>query len=371
MFTFLIILALLILAFFIKYPHFINFLQFGLPKTDHYTAFPYKTIKALRPQLLQTSSIYPITIKNQQTLTQFKDYKTLAFLVIKNQHLLTEEYFNISFEEKINSFSASKSILSILIGIAIDQQAIKSLDQKVAPFFPELVLSEQLTIRHLLTMSSGLKWNENFLSPLSDVAIAYYTNNLWKQVKKTKSIYPPGQRFSYKCLNSILLGQIIERATNIPIYQFAEKYLWTPIGAEYNAFWTTDKYNITKTFCCLYATARDFAKIGLLLLNKGFYNNKQIVSKFYIEQMLTPATFLKDKNGDIVDYYGLHIWFTKFKGQIIPYIRAMHGQYVFILQKQNSIIVRLGQKRSLKMIDHTPDDVFIYLDAAWDIIHKT
>ena len=121
----------------------------------------------------------------------------------------------------------------------------------------------------------------------------------------------------------------------------------------------------------MYATARDFAKIGLLLLNKGFYNNKQIVSKFYIEQMLTPATFLKDKNGDIVDYYGLHIWFTKFKGQIIPYIRAMHGQYVFILQKQNSIIVRLGQKRSLKMIDHTPDDVFIYLDAAWDIIHKT
>ncbi len=363
-------LILILATIFVLNPHLLNLLRFVTSNIEHYKVFPYIHIKSHQPQPIQKSQYFPVKIPDPVLAQKIKENKTLAFLVIKDNQLITEEYFGIDQNTLIYSFSAAKSVLSVLTGIAIDKKILNSLDQPVAPFFPDLKLFPKLTIRHLLTMSSGLKWNEAFRNPFSDVIKAFFTTDLWQVVKNTKSIYPPGTQFSYKCINSILLGMILAKAAQTPLNEFIEKHLWTPMGAEHDALWITDKKGIVKSFCCLYATARDYAKFGLVLLNKGQFNGNQIVSQQYIQQMLTPASNLHDKNGDPVDYYGLHIWFTHYRGKTIPYIRGMFGQYIFILPEENAIFVRLGSKHKITTGNQTPQDAFLYLDTGYKILDQ-
>ncbi len=327
----------------------------------------YNIVKATNPKPLlrlptKSKKLDPSIIQ------KIKDSKTLSFLVVKDRQIILEQYYDSQPGSKILSFSAAKSIIGLMIGIALDKGMLHSLDQTVVTFFPELKISPKVKIRDLLTMSSGLKWNENFRNPFADVVKAYYTNDLWNVVKHTRSIFPPGKQFSYKCINSILLGLILEKASGMSLSNFTQKFLWTPIGAEFDALWAVDAHGVPKTFCCIYAAARDYAKVGLTLLNKGFFNGQQIVSSDYIGQMTTAATYLHDKQGNTVDYYGFHIWITKYNGMTVPYFRGMFGQYVFILPKKNAVIVRLGKKRVLPGFNQTPQDVEFYLSAGLQVI---
>jgi CubicO group peptidase (beta-lactamase class C family) len=301
-------------------------------------------------------------------------YETVAFLVIKHDSILFERYWNKQSPTTLsNSFSMAKSIVSLLIGCAIEEGHIKGLDEKVVKYLPNLKgsYSNRLTIRHLLSMSSASSWDESYKSPFSITTQAYYGRNLEKTTKKIEIVQQPGIVFRYRSGDTQLLASILKTATGQTISEYASEKLWQPLGAESQALWSLDhKGGTEKAFCCFNSNARDFARIGHIVLNKGTFNNNQLIPKHYIREMTTPVNYLTDDDAKMVDYYGLHWWILNYKGQKIPYARGILGQYIFVLPAQRAVIVRLGNKRSDVYRAHHPADAFTWLESALEIIEN-
>jgi len=319
-----------------------------------------------------------------------QEWGTTAFLVIKNDSLFLEKYFGDHNEKTVsNSFSAAKTIISLLIGIALDEGHIKSLDEPVGNYIPEFnnMGRNVITIRHLLLMASGLDWEESGSNPISEAAEGYFTDDLYGLVTRQLVVERPGVRFNYQSGNSQILGILLSKATKRPLSQYMEEKLWKPIGASSQAYWSMDDENgIEKSFCCFYATARDYALLGRLLLNKGNWNGKQLISKNYMDELVkTPE--LKTEEGTPNQRYGLHTWVYYNQGNPVYYFRGFRGQYIITIPKDNLIIVRIGQKReqnynipvekkndkkfldeNLDKVGHSPD-IFRYIEDGYSILN--
>jgi CubicO group peptidase (beta-lactamase class C family) len=235
----------------------------------------------------------------------------------------------------------AKSISSILIGCAIDDGLIKSVDESITNYIPELKKNglEKVTIKHLLQMTSGIKFNESYINPFGDAASFYYGLNLRKQIAKMKLKHEPGKKFEYISGNTQLLGLVLERSLRgKTITQYLQDKLWTPLGMEYSASWSIDrnKNGLEKTFCCLNARARDFAKIGRLYKNKGNWNGTQIVSQKWVDE----STKLDTTDGS-VDYYQYQWWLPTPNEDFMA--EGILGQFVYVNPSKNLIIVRLGK----------------------------
>lgn len=280
-------------------------------------------------------------------ITSFKKYlednKTVAFLIVRNDTIQYEQYFDTYTEESVvASFSMAKSVTSILIGCAIDDGLIKSVDEPITNYIPELKKKgfEQVTIKHLLQMTSGLDFNESYVNPFGDAAAFYYGRNLRKQIEKMELKSEPGKRFEYVSGNTQLLGLVLERALkNKTVTEYLQQKLWKPLGMEYDASWSLDKKKngLEKTFCCLNARARDFAKLGRLYLNKGNWNGKQIVSQKWVEE----STRVNPADGG-VSYYRYQWWIPSPNGDFMA--EGILGQFIYVNPAKNLIIVRLGKK---------------------------
>ena len=219
-----------------------------------------------------------------------EDNKTVAFLIIKNDTIQYEKYFKGYEKESIvPSFSMAKSVTSILLGCAIDDGLIKSVDEPITHYIPELIKNgfDKVTIKHLLQMTSGIEFKESYVNPFGDAASFYYGLNLRKKIGKMRLKTAPGKQFEYVSGNTQLLGLVLERSLKEKtITSYLQEKIWTPLGMEYDASWSIDrkKNGLEKTFCCLNARARDFAKIGRLYKNKGNWNGRQIVSQKWVEE---------------------------------------------------------------------------------------
>ncbi|TAJ14244.1 class C beta-lactamase-related serine hydrolase [Marinilabiliaceae bacterium JC017] len=301
-------------------------------------------------------------------------YKSVAFLVIQNDSLLYEEYWDgFHTHSHSNIFSATKSIVSLLIGAAIDEGKIQSINQKVGDFLPQFKKGKnaQLTIAHLLTMSSGSNWEESYSSPFSMTTEAYYGNNMDHLISKIHITDTPGQYFSYKSGDTQLLSHLLTEAVSMPLAHYASQKLWQPLGARTPALWSLDtKAGREKAYCCFNSNARDVARLGALVLHRGHWHDQQIISEAYINAATTPASHLLDKHNQPVDFYGYQWWIAHLDGLTIPYARGILGQYIFVIPKKNAVVVRLGHKRSWQYKDHHPVDIFNYLNAALDIMEK-
>jgi CubicO group peptidase (beta-lactamase class C family) len=279
----------------------------------------------------------------------FDQLDTKAFLVFKGDSIVFEKYLDEHKRETVsNSFSAAKTVVALLIGAAIDDGKIKSLDEKVGKYIPEFNTGgkEKITIRHLLMMSSGLDWQESGKNPLSENAESYYGNNLYGLVTRQHAIEKPGVRFEYQSGNSQLLGFIIEKATKKDLSSYCQAKIWDKIGAEKNAFWSLDKENgDEKSFCCMYASARDFGRLGKLILNKGKWGDQQVISEKYMTEMCSNPKMSTDEHVPNLRY-GLHIWSFMGEKKPIWYCRGILGQYIITIPSEDLVIVRLGQKRS-------------------------
>ncbi|RRN76259.1 class C beta-lactamase-related serine hydrolase, partial [Pseudoxanthomonas sp. SGD-10] len=269
-----------------------RFVYYNFANITDYKIFPAREIENTSQKFHfnianGTKSPEKVNIENGEI--NFDDYlqqnKTVAFLIIKNDSIQYEKYFNQYDEESIvASFSMAKSVTSMLIGCAIDDGLIKSVDEPVTKYIPELEKNGfgKVSIEHLLQMTSGLKFNEGYTNPFGDVATFYYGTNLRKAISKMKLKEEPGTHFEYLSGNTQLLGLVLERALkDKTISQYLEEKIWKPLEMEYPASWSMDrkKNGIEKTFCCLNARARDFAKLGRLYLHKGNWNGKQLISK--------------------------------------------------------------------------------------------
>lgn len=278
-----------------------------------------------------------------------KKWKTQAFLVFQNDTLLFEKYWGIHNRDTVsNSFSAGKTVISLLIGIAIEKGKIKSVEEAVGNYIPEFKENgrDKVTIRHLLLMAAGFDWEESGVNPLSETAEAYYTDDLYGLVTRLKVEVKPGTIFNYQSGDTQILAFVLKKATGKTIAELTEDWLWKPIGAGQTAYWSLDKENgDEKAYCCLYASPRDFALLGFLMLNQGKIGSKQIVPEWYMQEMVkTPP--IQTEEGIVNTRYGFQTWVYPNFGNTVHYYRGLGGQYIMVMPKTGRMVVRLGHKKT-------------------------
>jgi len=348
-----------------------------LPKIDQYRIFENRVIKAGSPIPWDTADTYNHLSMPEQYQEAFAKYGTVAFVIIKDGKLLFEEYWeDYSPQSHSNSFSMAKSIVALAIGCAIDDGYIKNVDQPVSDFYPEFpgYNGKILTLRHLLTMSAGVDFQEAYTSPFSPTTQLYYGNNLRKVTFDMKEIESPGTYFVYQSGVTQLLTFIVEKATGESISNYVSRKLWTPMNAEENALWSLDKIDgIEKAYCCFNSNARDFARFGQLMLNKGAWNEKQLISEDFMSEALTPDTTLIYKDYNETNHcYGFQFWHLTYNGTPVSYMRGILGQYVFAIPEWNAVVVRLGKKREENRTEqHYPADIDIWLSTALSILEQS
>lgn len=342
------------------------------PNISEYTIFDNREVKAGTFHKWNLAGMYNKKTVSDAHKKEFEDMKTVAFVVIKNDSIIHEQYWDGYGEDShSNSFSMAKTFTSILIGCAIDDGFIKNVDQPVGDFLPEFKNDDnaKLTIKHLLTMSSGINFDEDYVNPLAYPGAAYYGSDIKKLTYNYKLTSEPGKVFAYLSGNTELLGFVLEKATGKSVSDYASEKLWKPIGAKNTAFWSLDhEGGMEKVYCCFNSNARDFGRVGELFLDSGKWNGKQVISADYVFNSIKPADLVDDfgkKNAK----YGYSWWLIpNYKGHDIFYARGLLGQYILCIPDQKMIIVRLGNKKEKKLPgqDH-PTDVFYYLDAALEM----
>lgn len=290
----------------------------------------------------------PEPIEVDESIVPFDQYleqnHTVAFLIIRNDSILYERYFD-GYEQSsiVPSFSMAKSVTSILIGCALDEGLIQSIEEPITRYIPELQDKgfEQVTIKHLLQMTSGIKFNESYYNPFGDAATFYYGTNLRRAIRGMKIETEVGKRFKYSSGDTQLLGLVLERALKgKTITQYLEEKIWQPLGMQYPASWSIDreKNGLEKTYCCINAPAIDYAKIGRLYLQQGNWNGKQIVSRDWVRE----STRIDTTDGS--SWFYQHQWWLPSRNG--DFLADGHlGQYIYVNPNSNTIIVRLGRKK--------------------------
>ena len=321
---------------------------------DDNVFFHTRDVSAKKPFDIPFSKNYTDLDLSDSLELVLKKSKSVAFLVVKNDSVLVEKYWGDGNQGSLtNSFSMAKSIVSLLVGSAIKEGYISDVNQSVFDFLPELspFKGHDVTIKHLLEMSSGFDWLENYKRPISVTAKAYYGSNLKDLVLNRGFVSPPGKNYVYNSGNTQLLGILLERATGKSVSSFASDFLWSKIGAKNDATWTLD-YNggIEKTFCCFNGTARDFSKIGLVMLKGGVsVSGEDVLSSDYIEWLLTvPFLNNPEKKGEVVDFYSNGWWHAEVLEKKVFYARGFLGQYVVVIPDLNLVFVRLGKYENEK-----------------------
>jgi len=288
------------------------------------------------------------------------EMETAAFLVFKNDSILTEKYYN-GYDENsvINSFSIVKTLISVSIAKAIEQGYIKGLEQKVIDFIPELKgeFANEVTVEDLISMQSGMRWVEPTLNPFSVIAKTYFINDINKLMLEQPYINQPGINFHYSSGNTQVLAIVIERATGQKITDYFSENFWKKMNAEKEAIWQLDSYESgnAKAFCCFSTNARDLSRMGKLYINNGSWNGEQLVSEDYIKNSLTPRDTL---------IYGLGVWMTNYRGHEIGMMRGHLGQYIMFIPEKNIIISRFGREYIDKGIIEITEDTYVYIDEA-------
>ena len=330
--------------------------------------FPNREIKKGTAQPWNISKNYNKVKATEKLEETNAEFKTVAFLIIKNDSIWYERYFeNYDKQTKSNSFSMAKSIVTAAMGKAIMQGKIKSLEQKVTDFFPEYAgeFGDKLTVGDLSSMSSGLDWDESYYSPFSITTRAYFDDDLSKVMLGLKIKSEPGKEFKYLSGNTQLLAMVIEKATGEKLSDYVSKYFWQPMGAENDALWQLDDENgIEKAYCCIASNARDFARFGKLYKQGGKWNGEQILEKSFIEKCITP------RFAD-AEQYGYGWWLSDHMGKQIYYMQGHLGQYVIVIPEDDLIIVRLGHLRDERADGKLHrNDFYVYIEEAYKMIES-
>ena len=270
--------------------------------------------------------------------------ESIALTVIQNDSLIYEEYWGIgSRTSRTNSFSMGKSVVSILIGVAIDEGFIENIDQKMIDFLPEYDregqhFNKEVTIKHLITMSSGIDWDEDYYNPLGITANAYFTSKLNELMFSVDFTEEPGKFYKYKSGNTQILAMILERATKKKLSEYTSEKLWKPLGAQSDAEWMLDKKGgIEKAYCCLNSNALDFSRIGQLYMDQGSWKGHQLIDSSYVKNSL---------KADLETFYGYSWWLygTEYKYPVFC-MRGVNGQYVISVPQLDLVATRLGHKK--------------------------
>ena len=270
-------------------------------------------------------------------LPEFKPIEDLCashevreLIIIKNDTILFNYKNNEQSNELHSSYSMSKSVVSCLIGMAIDDGFLENEDQYVKAYLPELIQNKNsaaLTIKHLLDHTSGIQ------SSLAMDGRMYYGKDIQKEIKKVRFKCAPGERQEYLNVNTQILGLILSKAVGKSISEYAKERLWHPIGISNEIRWSTDKKGVEKAFCCISASTLDYAKFGRLYLKGGLWDDKRILSEYWFNQSIRRDT----SDGSSFNFnYSWHIGLKKY-GDFMAI--GLYKQHLYIYPEKGIIIV--------------------------------
>ncbi len=332
---------------------------YNFAKIDDYKHFTNNTVATGNFQPWQVSKQYNKAVLPDTLTNLLENLKSVGLLMIKNDSIVFEKYWNGYSDSSLSgSFSMAKSITSLLIGVAIKEGKIKSVQESVGDFLPEFKEGEKakLKIIDLLTMSSGTNWDESYINPLSVTAELYYGADAYKTATGVKMVKQPGSIHEYKSGDTQLLGLLLEKATGSSLSDYAAQKLWQPLGAAHPALWSTDhEAGNEKAYCCFNSNTRDFARIGKLMLDSGKWKGVPIIDSDYYARSITPCG-ITDNTGKACDYYGYQWWIDPEHKQIF-YARGILGQYIIVIPSKKIIIVRLGKRTAIKRVHTVPTEV--------------
>jgi CubicO group peptidase (beta-lactamase class C family) len=291
---------------------------------------------------------------------------TQAFIIIQDGAILYENYFNDTQRDSIvTSFSVAKSFTSALVGIAIDEGYIASVDDPITKYLPELVERDprfdEITIHHLLLMASGLEYKAfcPLLFNSDDILTTYYPDQRKAALKFTKIIDPPGVYYRYNKYHPQLLGMILERATGMPVTTYLQTRIWDKLGMEFGGSWSTDSKasDFEKMETGVNARAIDFAKFGVLFLNGGNWQGEQVISKAWVDESTSPL-FPPNYSDYYSDWYRLlpgeghykYMWYSLVREEGVYDFAAEgdKGQLIYVSPLKNLVIVRNGIQYGLE-----------------------
>ncbi|WP_185212180.1 serine hydrolase domain-containing protein [Sphingobacterium mizutaii] len=330
---------------------------------DDYRFFDNHEIETGTPQPWNISKEYN-SIKITDSLRSIHDrWKSVAYMIIHKDSIWFEEYYGgYSDSSRSNSFSMAKSMVAALLGKTIESGQVKSLQQKVKDFVPELIgpYADSLKMVDLVSMSSGMKWDESYYDPFSITTRLYFDKDIVGTLDQLPINNQPGQKFIYKSGDTQLLGIALQRATKKSLSELLSQYFWKPMGAEHTALWQVDskKHGIEKAYCCVASNARDFARFGKLYMDHGNWNGQQLLDSAYIKQSVT-NTFADSPE------YGYGWWIGKYKDKDYFYMDGHLGQYVISIPQDDLIIVRLGHGIGGKPRSNPGSAFYNFIDQAY------
>lgn len=313
------------------------------PSTDDGEKFPFRSVANRHPESFKKNHGYNSHILSEELTSDLRKTRASSLIVVKENRLLYEQYWkNHRTSSVLNSFSIAKSILSILIGCAIQDGYLKSEDQLVSSVIEKYKNSKYgkyLTFRHLMTMQAGFDWKEEYHHPFAPNSKQYFIDDLAEQTLSIDLKKMPGKEYEYQSISAQLLGIALKKATGKALSSYLSEKIWKPLGMEFPAKWTTDERGLEKAFCCIHATALDFAKIGQLILNEGRWNDRQIISKDYCRKMLAPT----EQNSA----FGYGVWADDDYILRHRFFYGFLGQFIVIIPEQKMVIVKTGHYNRL------------------------
>jgi CubicO group peptidase (beta-lactamase class C family) len=348
-------------------------IAWGESDVKDYQKFPERTIGTgpstftFKESAARLSGTVEYTSGGDERSAELEEFlestNTTSFIVIKDDALVYEGYFNgYERDSIVTSFSAAKSVTSALIGLAIDEGAIGSVNDPVVWYLPELRGKgfEDLTIRHLLSMSSAISFTPEDdvgllgeLTQFTDDGLSYsYPDLRSRALSVERDDEPIGASFNYNKYHPLLLGMILERTTHMPVAEYLQERIWEPLGMEYAASWSLDSEDsgFEKMESGLNGRAIDFAKFGQLFLHEGDWNGTRILSAGWVRESTSPdpedtGTWRSNEGWKEAGGYYKYMWWGRLRaGSSYDFVAIGHlGQYIYVSPSANAIAVRFGK----------------------------
>ena len=281
---------------------------------------------------------------------------TTGLLLLKDDRILFEAYqYDRTEQHRFTSFSMAKTITAMLVGIALRDGAIRSIDDRADAYVPALAGTAygETPIRHLLTMSSGVAFTEEYTG--TDDVSRLWRGTLLKEgpggpaavTPFNNRARPPGQKFSYASAETQVLGLVLRAATRMTVADYLAAKLWQPMGAEAEATWNIDAAGQEATYCCFNARLRDYARLGLLLANDGMRDGRQIVPRDWVLAATTPSDawpHLKPGTATRFYGYGYQTWIFPESGREFALL-GVRGQTIFVHPRSRLVLVHTAVRR--------------------------
>lgn len=340
-----------------------------LPFRDHVRTLPASS----NPQTWPEGSLWGKVELDEAGQAWLEASKTASFLVIQHDSLVYESYLRGHGATTLtNSFSMVKSITAMAVGLAVQQGLIDE-QAPVSTYLPRFAEGDgaSLTVQELLQMRSNIPFGEDYKDPFGFQAKAYYRDDNRTLLEPYRVDGDPGTVFVYQGGNTMLLAEILDAVREGNLSQDIANGLWEQMGARHDAFWGLDgdpaDGAVERAFAQYYATTRDYARFGQMLLDSGAWKGQQLLDKGYVTRMITPVNQLTDEVA--TTYYGYQIWLgTTDDGLPFSIMEGLRGQMVITVPALDLVVVRTGYTKSKGKKRHLPEDIYTVIDLARSLI---